>query len=221
MNLSVTRCQRKKRTKTLVTNQNIGKKGEENGNNFCTEIIIMLGVIAYRISKIKVEHPQNELTVKDLLELSKFSCEVEKLKKKHKEEKPTEEKPKEEKEEKPQKAEPPSLYGEIWKPLVEPIPVKDNSILPYYMVSNMGRVWNDKLGVLLNEKMMPTGLIVNLNRKEKGSSQRFVRNLVATAFIGAQNTYIYKVVHCDGNPRNCAATNLRWTKIKKGGNHRG
>ena len=178
-------------------------------------IIIMLGVIAYRISKIeiKVEQPRKELTVKELLELSKFSCEREKYRETHKEEKP--------KEEKPQKAEPPSLYGEIWKPLVEPIPVKDNSILPYYMVSNMGRVWNDKLGVLLNEKMMPTGLIVNLNRKEKGASQRFVRNLVATAFIGAQNTYIYKVVHCDGNPRNCAASNLRWTKIKKGGNHRG
>ena len=181
-------------------------------------IIIMLGVMAYRIAKIevKVEQPRKELTVKELLELSKLSCEREKHREKHKEEKPTE-KPIE----KPTKKTPPSLYGEVWKPLVEPEPVKENCILPYYMVSNMGRVWNDKLGVLLNQKMMPTGLIVNLNRKEKGTSQRFVRNLVATAFIGAQNTYIYKVVHCDGNPRNCAATNLRWTKIKKGGNHRG
>ena len=119
----------------------------------------------------------------------------------------------------PKKAEPPSLYGEIWKPLVEPVPARSNHILPYYMVSNMGRVWNNKLGIMLNQQMLPTGLVVNVNREEKGSSQRFVKNLVATAFIAEQNIYVYHVVHRDGNPRNCLACNLRWEKIKKTGNH--
>ena len=136
------------------------------------------------------------------------------------------EKPVEKKVEKPveKKAEkePPSLYGEIWKPMVEPTPhSKQRLPIDEYLVSNMGNIYDKKRGIVLKPRMDRTGLYKVSLRAGDGHSERGVKILVASAFIGAQNTFIYTVVNNDGNPRNCASSNLRWKKIEKGGDMRG
>lgn len=118
------------------------------------------------------------------------------------------------KNEKPQRTEPPCMYGEIWKPSVQ---VKHTKrIKEIYMVSNLGRVYNMAKKKFLREQTIPSGQAVSVRCEDGTQAKRLVKVLVATAFIGAQDISHYKVVNCDNNFKNNAASNLRWVKIERG-----
>lgn len=114
---------------------------------------------------------------------------------------------------------PPRNYGEVWKPMVEPIPYAKHRIdVDRHEISNMGRVWDKKREALLDitKDKKSSELRVSLNTTTASYRRRVLKTLVATTFIGIQNSKNYIVVNCDGNPNNCAASNLRWQKSSKG-----
>lgn len=114
-------------------------------------------------------------------------------------------------------AQPPSRYGEEWKPLAECFLKGDTAIEDYYLISSMGNVWDKKHNRMMAAKYDPrVGSRVRVKGANGKFQQRNVKLLVAATFIGEQNRFYYKVVHCDGNPRNNAASNLRWEKMKRG-----
>lgn len=118
------------------------------------------------------------------------------------------------KNEKPLRTDPPCMYGEIWKPLVQVEHMK--KIEDIYMVSNLGRVYNMAKKKFLREQTISNGQTVSVRCEDGTPAKRLVKVLVATTFIGAQDINHYKVVNCDNNFKNNAASNLRWVKIERG-----
>lgn len=104
----------------------------------------------------------------------------------------------------------PSVYGEIWEDVIDMSPNREREIAPIYKVSNMGRVWNAKRGIMLSPFMTKNGYSIVVRTKDGEQTQRLLKVLVACTFIGVKSTGKYKVVHCDNNIKNCAASNLRW-----------
>ena len=181
-------------------------------------VIVMLGVVAYAVSKNKTVYILKEIEKKEEPKKEESNNKA------HKEEEPKEE-PKAEtiKAKKPTKSKkeegnPPRNYGEFWKPMVEPIPyTKNRIVVDRYEISNMGRVWDKKREALLSVAKDKRNGEASVSLATKTMyTRRALKVLVATTFIGAQNSKNYIVVNCDGNPNNCAASNLRWKKSGKG-----
>lgn len=114
----------------------------------------------------------------------------------------------------------PCDYGEEWKPLVQPLPLpqlEQDIILDAYDISSFGRVWDRKRNKLMKARTNGSDDVKVHLRTQKGHTYRSVKVLVASAFIGRQSCYKYRVVNCDGNPKNNAASNLRWEEIVREG----
>lgn len=111
--------------------------------------------------------------------------------------------------------EPPKIYGEYYRKMKEPVPWSKHRIEDSYLISNMGNVWDDKRKKLVAIYRSGNDMVVSLRTKDGNKATRRVKILVATTFIGVQNIFEYKVVNCDNNIKNCAASNLRWKKIER------
>ena len=116
---------------------------------------------------------------------------------------------------------PPCIYGEVWRKMKEHVPWRKHRIKDCYLISNMGNIWDKERNHLVTTYRNQNDIVVTLKTKNDGRTQRKVKYLVATTFIGIQNVYEYKVVHKDGYIKNNAASNLRWQKIEKGGKFNG
>ena len=124
-------------------------------------------------------------------------------------------KPKEKPKEKPKKTQkktetPKPYYGEKWENIEEP------GIAPYYRVSSFGRVFNTNTGKELCQTLYDHKVLcVSLDRIDGTKAVRRVQNLVAIAFIGKQDPYVYHIEHIDGDPANNRVSNLRWQETHR------
>lgn len=172
--------------------------------------IVLLG-IAYIVSEVLTKVKSIEKRTNSLSDsIENISNSVDDLRFMAKEE-PVSDAPKHEK---PLRTDPPCMYGEIWKPLVQVKHTK--KIKEIYMVSNLGRVYNMAKKKFLREQTISNGQTVSVRCEDGIQAKRLVKVLVATTFIGAQDIRYYKVVNCDNNFKNNAASNLRWVKIERG-----
>lgn len=94
---------------------------------------------------------------------------------------------------------------EKWKVIAE---------FPEYSVSTLGRVQSRKTAMpkIVQGTVTSLGYTAHIFRNEASSKpyRRMLHRLVAEAFIHRESSDLTDVCHCDGNPRNNIASNLRW-----------
>ena len=94
-----------------------------------------------------------------------------------------------------------SLTGECWRFVP--------GFVGFYSVSSLGRVRNDRTGLILSPGVGNNGYpLVSLHRCRRGHSRR-VHALVAAAFLGPCPDGL-EVNHIDGNKLNAQRTNLEY-----------
>lgn len=87
---------------------------------------------------------------------------------------------------------------------------KTVQLYPSYMISNYGRVKNERTGKSLKPVKMKNGyLTVNLYDKNGKHKNYYVHRLVAKAFIKNKNEYT-EINHIDENKENNKVNNLEW-----------
>lgn len=97
---------------------------------------------------------------------------------------------------------------EIWKDIEE---------FPNYKVSNLGRVWNNKSGIIRKPKLKRGYHNYNFGRDNK-IYQRAAHRLVAIAFIPTEDRSLL-INHKDGNKLNNYVDNLEWCTVEENNLH--
>ena len=113
------------------------------------------------------------------------------------------------------------LTSEIWRE------IREDSIQPWYYVSNYGRVYSKLYNCLLRPRLVGHGyLIVTLRAKDNTSADRLVHRLVLMAFDPSSE--LLQVNHIDGNklnnfygndPFHIDQSNLEWVTSKENNMH--
>lgn len=94
----------------------------------------------------------------------------------------------------------------IWRQIP---PLKDE-ILPYYLISNTGLVYDAQTNRYLNFNMAHDGYISIRLRTINGSITRRVHRLVMMTFCPIDNCELYEVNHIDGVKTHNQVWNLEW-----------
>lgn len=82
---------------------------------------------------------------------------------------------------------------------------------PGYIISNMGRVDNEKHGRPMTRSPIRGGILTVGLYREGRQYRRSVAVLVANHFLDApERSDFNTILHVDGNKSNCEATNLMW-----------
>lgn len=91
---------------------------------------------------------------------------------------------------------------EQWKIILE---------FPDYQISNKGRVWNEKLGLMMSTTPNNYGHVrISLTKSPRDRYTRSVAQMVAEAFVEPPNLLCDCVVVLDGDLTNLVAENLVW-----------
>ena len=88
-------------------------------------------------------------------------------------------------------------------------------VLPYYMISNYGRLWHEFLTVNIDSK----GYLYKPLATDHGAQNVRIHRLVMLAFQYYKGCENMLVNHKDGNKGNCCIWNLEWTTYSENTNH--
>lgn len=102
---------------------------------------------------------------------------------------------------------PQPLPPEIWVDVTE-LMIPD--VLPYYMISNYGRVYHKYRGDILSQNVDSSGYLYKPFATKIGPKNVRIHRLVLMAFNYIPGCENYRVILKDGNKTNCWLWNLEW-----------
>lgn len=86
-----------------------------------------------------------------------------------------------------------------------------NNILPIYMISNYGRIYNKVFGSIISLQISYNGYIVAILKRKDGSyTNASVHRTMMKSFFPIDNPELFEVDHIDCNSFNNTLSNLRW-----------
>ena len=94
-----------------------------------------------------------------------------------------------------------------------------DDIMPYYMISNYGRVYNTNSGTLLTPVPNHSGYLQVGLMTRTGRVYRKIHRLVMMTFMYFTGCENYQVNHIDGDKTNNYIGNLEWCTAKENKRH--